>query len=79
MDMKHISVASDRKPESPAAVAGPHSGPEAPPAGRHSVTVSSSPPYASEDNEFLERSFKELVRYYRHSSAGRRCLGIVHQ
>ena len=79
MDMKHISVASDRKPEIPAAVAGPHSGPEAPPAGRHSVTVSSSPPYASEDNEFLERSFKELVRYYRHSSAGRRCLGIVHQ
>jgi two-component system NtrC family sensor kinase len=27
----------------------------------------------------MERSFKELVRYYRHSSAGCRSLGIVHQ
>jgi len=79
MGMKHIPVESDRKPESPAGVAGPHFGPEAPSAGRRSVTVSPSPPDASEDNEVLERSFKELVRYYRHSSAGRRCLGIVHQ
>jgi signal transduction histidine kinase len=31
------------------------------------------------ENEALERSFKELVNYYRHSSAGRRCLGVVHQ
>ncbi|MFZ5449514.1 MAG: sensor histidine kinase [Thermodesulfobacteriota bacterium] len=27
----------------------------------------------------MERCFQELVRYYRHSSVGRRCLGIVHQ
>ncbi|MDP1761355.1 MAG: HAMP domain-containing sensor histidine kinase [Deltaproteobacteria bacterium] len=26
----------------------------------------------------MERSFQELVRYYRHSSVGGRCLGIVH-
>ncbi|MBM4300625.1 MAG: HAMP domain-containing histidine kinase [Deltaproteobacteria bacterium] len=79
MGMKHNPVDSDRKPEVPAGVAGPHPGPETPPGRRHSVTVSSSPPYASEDNDVLERSFKELGRYYRHSSAGRRCLGIVHQ
>jgi signal transduction histidine kinase len=54
-------------------------GPEASPDRWHSVTVSSSPPDASEDNEVLERSFQELVRYYRHSSVGRRCLGIVHR
>ncbi len=29
--------------------------------------------------EVLELCFRELVRYYRHSSAGRRCTGIVHQ
>ena len=30
-------------------------------------------------NEVLERSLQELVRYYRHSSVGQRCLGIVHR
>jgi signal transduction histidine kinase len=79
MGMRHIPVDSGREPGGPKGAAQPTPGPEAPPAGRHSVTVSSSPPYASEDNEVLERSFKELVRYYRHSSAGRRCLGIVHR
>lgn len=28
--------------------------------------------------EMLERCWQELVRYYRHSSVGRRCTGIVH-
>ncbi len=28
--------------------------------------------------EMLERCWHELVRYYRHSSVGRRCTGIVH-
>jgi signal transduction histidine kinase len=28
--------------------------------------------------ELLERTLKELVRYYRHSAAGRRCHGIIH-
>lgn len=28
--------------------------------------------------ELLERALQELVRYYRHSAAGRRCQGIVH-
>jgi signal transduction histidine kinase len=79
MGIKQILADSGREPEIAAGVAGPHPGPEAPSAGRRSVTVSSSPPYASEDNEVLERSFRELVRSYRHSSAGRRCLGIVHQ
>jgi signal transduction histidine kinase len=79
MGMKHIPVDSGRDPEAPKGVAEPTPGPEASPGRWHSVTVSSSPPYASEDNEVLERSFKELVRSYRHSSVGRRCLGIVHR
>jgi len=79
MAMKHIPVDSGREPEAPKGVAGPPPGPEASPGRWHSVTVSSSPPDASEDNEVLERSFKELVRSYRHGSVGRRCLGIVHQ
>jgi signal transduction histidine kinase len=28
--------------------------------------------------ELLERSLAELVRYYRHSAAGRRCHGLIH-
>jgi two-component system, NtrC family, sensor kinase len=44
-----------------------------------SIVLPSLPSGYSGDNEALERSFKELVRYYRHSSVGRRCLGIVHQ
>ena len=43
---------------------------------RHDIGFAAGCP---EDNAVLERSFKELVRYYRHSSVGRRCLGIVHQ
>jgi signal transduction histidine kinase len=78
MGMKHIPVDSGRGPEAPKGVTEPTPGPEASPGRGHSVTVSSSP-YASEDNEVLERSFKELVRSYRHSSVGRRCLGIVHR
>ena len=79
MGIKHIPVDSGREPEAPAGVAGPLPGPEASPGRWHSVTVSSSPPDAAEDNAVLERSFQELVRYYRHSSVGRRCLGIVHR
>ena len=79
MAMKHIPVDSGREPEAPKGAAEPTPGPEASPGRWHSVTVSSSPPYSSEDNEVLERGFKELVRYYRHSSVGRRCLGIVHR
>lgn len=45
----------------------------------HSVSLSSLPSDYSEHDEALERSFRELVHYYRHSSVGRRCLGIVHQ
>jgi two-component system NtrC family sensor kinase len=44
-----------------------------------SFVLSSLPADYSGDDEALERTFKELVRYYRHSSVGRRCLGIVHQ
>ena len=79
MGIKHIPVDAGREPEAPAGVAGPLPGPEASPGRWHSVTVSSSPPHAAQDNAVLERSFQELVRYYRHSSVGRRCLGIVHQ
>ena len=79
MGIKHIPVDAGREPEAPKVIAEPTPGPEASPGRWHSVTVSSSPPDASEDNEVLERSFQELVGYYRHSSVGRRCLGIVHQ
>jgi signal transduction histidine kinase len=79
MDMKHILVDSGREPKAPVGMVAPIPGPEASPERWHSVTVSSSPLDASEDNEVLERSFQELVRYYRHSSVGRRCLGIVHR
>ena len=79
MGIKHIPVDSGREPEAPAGVAVPLPGPEASPGRWHSVTLSSLPPDASEDNEVLERSLQELVRYYRHSSVGRRCLGIVHR
>ena len=79
MGIKHIPVDAGRKSEAPAGVAGPLPGPEASPGRWHSVTVSSSQPHAAQDNPVLERSFQELVRYYRHSSVGGRCLGIVHQ
>jgi signal transduction histidine kinase len=44
----------------------------------NSITIATSP---SEDfgDEMLEKSLKELERYYRYSSVGQRCLGIVHQ
>ena len=79
MGIKHIPVDAGREPEAPAGVAGPLPGPETSPGRWHSVTVSSSQPHAAQDNPDLERSFQELVRYYRHSSVGGRCLGIVHQ
>ena len=79
MEIKHIPVEAGREPEAPAGVAGLLPGPEASPGRWHSVTVSSSQPHAAQDNPDLERSFQELVRYYRHSSVGGRCLGIVHQ
>lgn len=58
---------------------GPNSGPKASSQHWHSIVLPSLPSDYSGDNETLERSFKELVHYYRHSSVGRRCLGIVHQ
>jgi signal transduction histidine kinase len=79
MSLNDIPVDSGKKPEAPEGGAGAIPGPEASPERWHSITVSPSPPDAVEDNEILERSFQELVRYYRHSSVGRRCLGIVHQ
>jgi signal transduction histidine kinase len=79
METKHIAVDAGRQPEVPASVTGPRPGPETSPGPWHAITVSSTPAKASGDNELLERSFQELVRYYRHSSVGDRCLGIVHQ
>jgi signal transduction histidine kinase len=34
---------------------------------------------APKEHDLLERSFQELAALYRHSSVGRRCLGIVHR
>jgi signal transduction histidine kinase len=79
MDIKHIPVDSARELVTSMAVAAPLPGPEALPGPWHSVTLSSSPPAPPENHEILERSLQELVRYYRHSSVGRRCLGIVHR
>lgn len=79
MRITHIPVDAGREPEAPAGAAAPPPGPEASPGRWHSITVSSSQPRAAETNPVLERSFRELVRYYRHSSVGLRCLGIVHQ
>ena len=77
--MKHIPVDIGREPEASWSQVGPTPGPEASPGHWHSIMVSSSPPASAEDNQALEQSFQELRRYYRHSSAGRRCLGIVHR
>jgi signal transduction histidine kinase len=77
--MKHIPVDSGRASNSPCDRTGLSPGPEASPGHWHSIAVSSSPPDYSPADEVLERSFRELVRYYRHSSVGRHCLSIVHQ
>jgi signal transduction histidine kinase len=45
----------------------------------HSVTVSGEAPASPASQEILERSFQALADVYRHSSVGRRCLGIAHQ
>jgi two-component system NtrC family sensor kinase len=65
--------------ESLATESGPNSGPKVSLKPWHSIVLSSLPPDYSTDHEALERSFKELVNYYRNSSVGRRCLGVVHQ
>jgi two-component system NtrC family sensor kinase len=77
--MKHMPFDSGRDLEAPLDRGGPTPGPEASPGPWHSIAVSASPPDYAPADEVLERSFQELVRYYRHSSVGRRCLGIVHQ
>ena len=79
METKHIPVDTGTGPKAPGGVAGLLPGPEASPGRWHSVTVPASQPHGAPDNTDLERSFQELVRYYRHSSVGSRCLGIVHR
>lgn len=79
MGIKDIPVDTGREPEATAGSAGPLPGPEASPWRWRSVTVSSPQPQVTPDNPVTERSFQELVRYYRHSSVGSRCLGIVHR
>jgi signal transduction histidine kinase len=79
MEKKHIPVDNGTGSKAPGRVAGLLPGPETSPGRWHSVTVPASQPHAAPDNTDLERSFQELVRYYRHSSVGSRCLGLVHQ
>ncbi|MCK9374646.1 MAG: HAMP domain-containing histidine kinase [Syntrophobacterales bacterium] len=57
----------------------PAAGQAVPPQPWHSIAVSALPPDQPVGGETLERSLKALTRYYRHSSVGQRCLGIVHQ
>lgn len=66
------------EPDFPGGQGGPSLGPEVLPGPWHSLTVSTPPPAYAPADATLERSFAELVQYYRHSSAGRRCQGIVH-
>jgi signal transduction histidine kinase len=79
MDSKQMSVDPDREPQNLVDGVAPSFGFETLPEPRHSITVLSLPASALADNDPLEQSYKELVRYYRHSSVGRRCLGLVHQ
>jgi two-component system NtrC family sensor kinase len=77
--MKNNPVDRRRTCEAHERGSGPSSEPEAASQHWHSILLSSLPSDYAEDNEALERSFKELINYYRHSSVGRRCLGVVHQ
>ena len=76
--MKNNPLDSLRSSEDLADGSIPSSGPKVPLQPCHSIVLSSLPPDYSADNEALERSFTELVTYYRHSGVGRRCLGVVH-
>ncbi len=77
--MKNNPVDKLRTSESLEDTGSPSLGPAGSSPHCHSISLSSSPSDYSGDHEALERTFKELVHYYRHSSVGRRCLGIVHQ
>ena len=77
--MKNNPIDGLRAGESLEGRSGPSPGFEAASPPWHSIVLSCLPADYSGDDEALERSFKELVRYYRHASVGRRCLGIVHQ
>ncbi len=57
----------------------PIPGSEASPRPQNSTVLSSLPSDYEMGNEALERCLKELAIYFRHSSVGRRCLGVVHQ
>ena len=79
MEIKHIPADTGRQPKALAGASGPLPVPAATPGRGHSVTVSCSQPQAAPDNPVLELSFQELVRFYRHSGAGVRVLGLVHR
>jgi two-component system NtrC family sensor kinase len=66
------------KPDSRWGGAGPRP-PRVSPGPWHSVTVACEPPASRATDAILARSFQELARVYRHSSVGRRVLGLVHQ
>jgi signal transduction histidine kinase len=54
-------------------------GPEISPGPWNSFTVACTPPEEPDSPGEADLCFSELVRYYRHSGVGQRCLGIVHQ
>ncbi len=76
--MKYMPVDAIKNPEPPWDQAGVSPGPGDSPGPWHSISASSLPPDFSADHDKLARSFQELVHYYRHSSVGRRCLGLAH-
>jgi two-component system NtrC family sensor kinase len=76
--MKQTSGDVFKEPDSPWFQASPP-GSETSPTEWHTIEVSASGPDHPEADAVLERSLRELVRFYRHSSVGRRCLGIVHR
>jgi signal transduction histidine kinase len=77
--MKDIAVETVRGPDLPGVRGKRRRRPGAPARQWHSISVSCSPPDAAAADAVLELSLAELVRYYRHSSVGQRCLGLVHQ
>jgi signal transduction histidine kinase len=54
--------------------------PAAPPAARKQPETSPALPAGAKPADILlERCFRELIRYYRHSGVGRLCRGLVHR
>jgi two-component system, NtrC family, sensor kinase len=77
--MRPLPVDVIRKGGALRARVGSEARPGAAPGKCHTIEVSAMGAHCPEGDETLERCFKDLIRFYRHSSVGRQCLSIVHQ